>query len=95
MKSRKPRNLFPLLLLSLLAVSACSTPDTGLQTYPPFVEMRAPEKPAPSIDILTSARAEAEHNVRIESWGDGMRLQIIRVCNWAKTRGADIDCQAP
>ena len=81
------------LLLSLSAVSACSTPDAGLQTYPPSADLRPPAKPTPTIDILTSAQAEARHNAEIEAWGDGMARQINRLCNWAKTRGMDISCE--
>lgn len=87
MKSLKPPMALLLLLTSSLAVSACETPKLALQTYPPVDDLKAPPKPVPTIDILTSAAASARHSANVEVWGDGLALQIHRVCVWAKDRG--------
>jgi hypothetical protein len=44
-------------------------------------------KPTPSVDILTSAQANAEHNIRIETWGQKGWDRVKAVCLWAKERG--------
>ncbi len=76
-----------MLLLSPLAVSGCATPAPTFQTYPPVVDLAVEAKPVPTIDILTSAVAAANHNIAVETWGERGWRTVGRVCLWAKERG--------
>jgi hypothetical protein len=64
-----------------------------LQTFPPASLLGAEPKPVPTVEILTSAQANAEHNIRIESWGQKGWDRVKALCVWAKERGApDLTC---
>lgn len=85
-----PRLLAPLLALSLsLGVSACASKGPPLIAYPPAADLVAPAKPQLSAEAVEKedAVALALHDSAVESWGDGMALQIARLCRWATANG--------
>jgi len=79
---------------SLLAVSACASQERLTPIYPPSVDVQAlvEPKPKPSPDIVTSARAAAEYDVAVETWGDRVSAAGGRVCRWLNANGASFDC---
>ena len=84
----------PILLLSLWAVSGCANQVQIQPQFPPApdVEAATEAKPAPTPDIVTSARAAAEYNAAVELWGMRVQAAGVRVCLWLKERGGDYDC---
>lgn len=93
MPSLRSLTMFPMLSLWLLAAPGCATPVSQLQTYPPANLLGVEAKPVPSIDILTSAQAAAQHNIALESWGQRGWDAVRAVCVWAKARGmTDAPC---
>lgn len=68
--------------------SACASKGPPLTAYPPPADLAVPSKPQLAPEALGSAVALAEHNSRIEAWGDGLALQIGRLCRWAEDMGA-------
>lgn len=87
MRSRKSLTLCLILLLSPLGASGCAKPASALQTYPRADLLGAEPKPVPTIDILTSAEANARHNIAIETWGQAGWDRVKAICVWAKERG--------
>lgn len=86
---RFARGLTPLLVVLSAGsiVSACAKPVTLTPSFPSAVDLTVPEKPAPTVETLTSAAASAELNSKIEEWGDGLASQVKRLCGWAKANG--------
>jgi len=60
--------------------------------YPPVQDMAVEPKPVPSPDIVTSAKAAAEHDIEIETWGERGWRAVGRICQWAKDNGAKVEC---
>jgi hypothetical protein len=86
----------PIAVLLTLAVlssaSGCAAPVVTLQKVPPVQDLSSPAKPVPADDVATSDKAADDYDAAIEAWGDGMKLQIDRVCRWAKDLGAPVTC---
>ena len=74
-------------------MSACADKAPTFQRFPPAVDLRGTAKPQAPVDIVTSAKAAADYNIEIETWGEASQRQITRVCRWAKTLGmTDAPC---
>ena len=52
-------------------------------------------KPKPGPDIVTSARAAAEYDVAVETWGERLSVAGGRVCRWLATNGMAVECPQP
>lgn len=46
----------------------------------------------PRPDIVTSARAAAEHDIAVETWGERGWAAVARICRWARDNGAAVTC---
>ena len=64
--------------------------------FPPSADVKAlvEPKPRPGPDIVTSARAAAEYDVAVETWGERLSAAGGRVCRWLSANGMTIDCKA-
>ena len=94
-KQSCPRLMASLTLpVLLLAVSGCDKQAVIQAQFPPAqdVEAATEAKPVPPLDIVTSARAAAEYNAAVETWGMRVQSAGVRVCKWLKERGASYDC---
>lgn len=91
---RYSRRLTRLLMLSacVSGASACSTKERVQPIYPPFADLRVEPKPVAGPEIVTSAQAAAEFDVKIESWGERGWRTVARICRWAKENGASVNC---
>jgi hypothetical protein len=52
-------------------------------------------KPEPTMDILTSAKAEADYNAATEAWGDRLLAAGARICRWSVDVGAKLPFVCP
>ena len=94
-----PSKLAPMTVCQVLSavsiLSACAKPASPTLAFPPAADLAVPAKPVPSVEILTSAKASAAHSSAVEAWGDGLALQIGRLCRWAEEMGArGVNCPA-
>lgn len=87
MRYAKGRTLLPMMLLAALGASGCGERVRIQAAFPPAQDLAVEPKPVPPPEIVTSAQAAAEHNVRIEAWADRGWLQIARLCRWARENG--------
>lgn len=91
-----PGTMKPLLALSFaLLASGCAHSTSPSIAFPSPADLSVPQKPQLSVDDVASAAALAEHNSAVEAWGDGMALQIGRLCRWANANGGDFTCPKP
>lgn len=76
-----------LLALSLSLASGCASKAPGPKPSLPTADLVAPPKPKLTVEDVASGDAAAldRHNSAIEAWGDGMSLQIGRLCRAAAT----------
>ena len=65
--------------------------------YPKSADIEAAIAPKPIAppEIVTSAKAAAEHDVAVESWGDGLWRAGGRICRWAVDNGAKLPFDCP
>ena len=49
-------------------------------------------KPVPSPDIVTSAQAAAEYDIKVESWGERGWRQVARLCRFFEGHGMEVGC---
>jgi hypothetical protein len=79
----------PLALSCALLVSACASNGSPNIAFPLAAELTPPAKPELSVEAVASnsATALAEHNGKVEAWGDAMAAQIGRLCSWARSNG--------
>jgi len=79
---------------SATLITACAPTVQSVPIFPPAqdVEAATEAKPVPPLDIVTSARAAAEYNAAVETWGMRVQSAGVRVCKWLKERGASYDC---
>lgn len=86
----------PLLLLLTIA-SGCAGRAGPKAAFPPIADLEAvtEAKPAPSADIVTSAKAAEDYNAAIEGWGDRTSAAGGRLCRYYKALGMKISCPAP
>lgn len=55
-----------------------------------------PPEPQLSIDALASDKAADEYEAAFHAWGEGLKLQIERLCRWSAANGAPgLTCPAP
>lgn len=81
------------LVVSLLAVPACSPAQPTFQVYPSRADLTVQPKPQPPADIVTSEAAADAYDIRLEAWGEAGWRQVARLCRWAVSNGApDISC---
>ncbi len=83
-----------LMLLALpLAVSGCVGPASR---FPPSADLIAvtEEKPKPTAEIARSAKANADYNASVESWGDRLNAAGGRLCRFFRDLGMTVDCPA-
>lgn len=77
------------LALLLWPASGCASRAPGPKPSLPLADLSAPAKPQLTIEAVASGDAAAldRHNSAIEAWGDGMALQIARICRAAGVIG--------
>ena len=97
MPSPKHLNQRLALLLSLSLATGCAEHTRTLVKTPPAADLRAvtESKPEPTMDILTSAKAEADYNAATEAWGDRLRAAGARICRWSVDVGAKLPFACP
>lgn len=84
-----------LTLCALLLVASACVPKERIQPiYPPAADLAVEPKPIAGVEILTSAQAAAEYDVKLESWGERGWKAVARICRWAKGNGMEIACPA-
>ena len=77
----------------VLAASACGQQAVIRPAFPPAADLRVEAKPVPPDDIVTSAKAAADYDIAVESWGTRGWQAVERICRWAKDLGAPgLDC---
>lgn len=83
-----------LLLASPLVASGCAP---HASRFPPSADIQAAteRKPQPTAEIVRSAKAEAEYNASVESWGDRLHAAGSRLCRYFRDTGMTIECPSP
>lgn len=79
-------------VLSLLALTACATPSAP---YPPASDVNAIVVPRPKTppEALTDPAVDARHRSTERKWGDDIHAAGVRVCEFLASTGMrGIDC---
>lgn len=65
-----------------------------MPVLPPSADIEALQepKPAPPVEIVTDAQAEAAYNAEVEGWGDRLSAAGRRVCRWFAAQGVVVRC---
>jgi uncharacterized lipoprotein YajG len=97
MPSPKHLRLRLALLLCSSLVTGCAEHVRTLVRTPPAADLKAATeaKPIPTVDILTSAKAEADYNASVEGWGDRISAAGARICRWSVDVGAKLPFACP
>ena len=89
------RPIAGLLLLAVLSCAPGCASRTPVQSYPPVADLIVPAKPTLTAAALQSDKAANDYDAAVEAWGDGLALQVGRLCRWAVANGMrTIDCPA-
>ena len=92
MRLRTRRILLPMLFGLSWAVQGCSPRERIQPIFPPVADLEVEPKPPITPEVLTSAQAAAEYDIKLESWGERGWRAVARICRWAKDNGATVDC---
>ena len=97
MPSPKHLNQRLALLLCSSLVTGCAEHVRTLVKTPPAADLRAvtEPKPAPTMDILTSAKVEADYNASVEAFADRVAAAGARICRWSVDVGAKLPFACP
>ena len=82
----------PMLCAYALAASGCAGRDGPVVLFPPSADLQVEAKPVPGNDIVTSAAAAAEYDVKLESWGERGWRTVARLCRYFAGHGMAVDC---
>lgn len=86
----------PLAAVLVLACSCASRERLPPRAQlPDATDLKPPAKPKLDPTALGSDQALNAHDDAVEAWGDGMFLQIGRLCRWAEAHGAKLGCPPP
>ncbi|MBH9536930.1 hypothetical protein [Novosphingopyxis sp. YJ-S2-01] len=71
-------------------MSGCAPRERLQPIFPPPADLEAvtEAKPIAPVAIVTSAKAAAEYDVAVESWGERLNAAGGRICRWALRNGA-------
>lgn len=94
MSSPKSRISRLLLLPALALVSSCGERERIQVAFPPAADIEAATeaKPVPTDEIASSQQAYDQYQASVEAWGDRLSAAGKRICRWAVTNGAKLDC---
>lgn len=96
MRSLRRLTLVPLLVASLLPVSACVTRERVTPIYPPSADLVVEAKPVMSPDAVRSEVAGIAYDIAIEGWGERGWAAVARLCRWGADNGMKaLDCPPP
>lgn len=81
------------LLVCASLVSGCATTASTFEGWPSAEDLTIAAKPRLDPARVGSDAANQRHNARIETWGEGLALQLGRICRGAQRLGrAGLDC---
>lgn len=88
------RTAFLMTCALVLTAGACEPKVVSTPIFPPSADLAVEAKPVPTDDIVTSARAAAEYDAAVESWGERGWRTVGRLCRYFKGHGMAVDCPA-
>lgn len=91
----RPLTVLSVLLVCASLVSGCATTVSTSPGFPSAEDLRIAPKPRLDPALIGSEAANQRHNARLEAWGEGLALQLARICRGAQRLGrAELDCPA-
>ena len=88
--------LAPLLVASLLPVTACASRERVTLIYPPSADLAVEAKPVMPPEAVRSETAGIAHDIAIEGWGERGWTTVRRLCRWAADNGMKgLSCPPP